>query len=198
MKFIFRLLIILLIANPVYTIQAQNRKDRKEQAKHRSDYEKKTLTENQLPVLMPYNRWIDPAGEQVYFGDNQLENHTMDCSASPDGKWIAVEGRYSVVILSTGNNKIADRATLNDLLGESAMNTFSGISWRKAGEDYEIYWSASGSAKSYVLKALWNGKKLKLAQTFDFMAEPPAKSALPNEVAISEENTTPVFLKNQS
>ncbi len=193
MKILAGLFLTLSIFVSVNQLQAQSKKEKKQQAKHLSEYETQSLSENQLPVLMPYNRWIDPAGEQIYFGDNELENHAMDCSASPDGKWIAVEGRYSVVILSAENNKTVDRATLKELLGESAMNTFSGISWRKSGDDYEIFWSASGNNKSFVIKALWNGKKLKLSQTYDFTAELNAKSALPNEIAISEENGIPVF-----
>lgn len=192
MKKIFRILIALLIILPVFifTSQAQSKKEIKQQAKHLSDYEKQTLTGDQLPVLMPFNRWIAPAGEQIYFGDKQLENHAMDCAVSPDGKWIAIEGRFSIVIISAANNKIVNRVTLKDMLNESAENTFSGISWRKTGNDYELFWSAVGK-QSYVVKASWNGRKLKLADTFDFPATPPAKSALPNEVIVSEENGTP-------
>lgn len=144
MKFHARIILILFVVLIVCQGQAQNKKDKRQQSKHLSEYKEQTLSDNQLPVLMPYNRWVDPAGEQIYFGDNPLENHAMDCSASPDGKWVAVEGRYSVVILSTENNKMVERATLKELLGESVMNTFSGISWRKAGNEYELYFSASG------------------------------------------------------
>jgi len=191
-KYLYRILILLLFVQPVITCKSQSKRERKEQAKYLSAYEQQSLAGNELPVLMPFNRWIDPAGEQVYFGDKQLENHAMDCSASPDGKWIAIEGRYSVVILSAASNKIVERATLKDLVKDNTMNTFSGISWRKTGKDYELYWSASGS-KSYVIKALWNGNKLKLIKTFDFAAEPPAKMALPNEVVVTEENGSPIL-----
>ncbi|HPF50093.1 MAG TPA: bifunctional YncE family protein/alkaline phosphatase family protein [Draconibacterium sp.] len=189
MKSIFRYSFFsIIILSFVLNAAGQSKKDKKQQAKHLSKYETETLSDNQLPVLMPYNRWIDPAGEQIYFGDNELENHALDCAASPDGKWVAVEGRYSIVILSVENNKIIDRATLKDLLGTGAMNTFSGISWRKVDNDYELYWSASGSGKSYVIKASWNGRKIKLLNTFEFSSEAPALSALPNELVVSEEN----------
>ncbi len=191
MKFLLRLLVIVLFTQPVITIQAQNKKERKQQDKYLSEYELESLSGNQLPVLMPYNRWIDPAGEQIYFGDKELENHAMDCAASPDGKWIAIEGRYSIVMLSAENNKIVERITLRNLLHQNAMNTFSGISWRKTGNDYEIYWSAAFNSKSYVVKAQWNGRKVELVRTFDFAANPPAKSALPNEVLVSEEDGSP-------
>ncbi len=193
MKFMIRIFIVLFISLAVISGQAQDRKEKKQQKKHQSKYEKQSLEGNQLPVLMPFNRWIDPAGEQIYFGDPELENHAMDCSASPDGKWIAVEGRYSVVILSTENNKIVERARLVDLLGTPAMNTFSGISWLKNGEDFELYWSASSGNASFVIKAIWDDKKLNLLQTFIFAAEPPARNALPNELVVNQENGINVF-----
>ncbi len=190
MKFLFRLLIIILLIQPAVTIYAQSKKEKKQQEKYLSDYELESLAGDKFPVLMPYNRWINPAGEQVYFGDKELENHALDCAASPDGKWIAVQGRYSIVMLSTESNKIVERVTLRNLLHETAMNTFSGVYWQKIGDKYEIYWSASVRNKSYVIKALWNGRKLDLIKTFDFAAKSPAQSALPNEVLVAVENGT--------
>lgn len=195
MKNSIRLLVLFIVLLTVLTGQAQNRKDRREQAKHRSSYENKTLTNSQLPVMMPYNRWIDPAGEQIYFGDSELENHALDCALSPDEKWVAVEGRYSVVIISTENNKIVNRTTLQSLLpGENAMNTFTGISWRKAGQNSELWWSASGRAgKSYVLKAEWDGNNVKLQNTYVFEAQKPATTALPNETVVIDEAGIPML-----
>ncbi len=193
MKLFLRLFILLAFIALASNSQAQNKREKKQQRKHLSAYEQETLAGNNLPVLMPFNRWIDPAGEQVYFGDSELENHAMDCSASPDGKWIAVEGRYSVVILSAENNKIVERATLKKLLNVNAANTFSGISWLQSGNNYELYWSAAGRKKSYVIQATWNGKKIRLQKTFDFLAEAPSKSALPNEIAVSKEDGTTFF-----
>jgi len=168
---------------------SQSKKELKQQQEYMSSYENSTLSGSDLPVLMPYNRWVDPAGEQLYFGDKLLENHALDCSLSPDGKWIAVEGRYSVVIISPETKKIITRLALNGQLEDrNAMNTFSGISWRKTGATYEIYWSASGSAgKSYVFQGIWDGKKLAVAKTFMFKAVPPAETALPNELLVTEE-----------
>lgn len=83
--------------NPVFS---QPNKVTKGQQEYFTSYEKSTLAGNDLPILMPYNRWIAPAGDQLYFGDKELENHALDCAISPDGKWIAVEGRYSIVIIN--------------------------------------------------------------------------------------------------
>ncbi len=192
-KQILRILMVLLIAQPVFTGHAQSRKEKRQQARHQTSYEGKTLSGSQLPVLMPYNRWIDPAGEQIYFGDAELENHALDCAISPDRKWIAVEGRYSIVMLSPETHQIVKRVTLQNLLNENMTNTFSGISWRKTGNDYELYWSAAGNNKSYVIKALWNGHNLKLKDTFEFNAIEPARTALPNEVVVTDENGTAFF-----
>ncbi len=194
MKNLLRFNLILLIVLFTCNTQAQNKRERRQQAKHLSSYEEKILTGDEPPVMIPYNRWVDPAGEQIYFGDKELENHALDCSVSPDGKWVAVEGRYSIVIISPQDKKIVNRTTLKSMLpGESAMNTFSGISWLKTAEEYELFWSASAGKKSYVIKANWNGNKLKLVKTFDFIAEEPASTALPNEVTIKTENGIPML-----
>jgi YVTN family beta-propeller protein len=190
MKKLLRFLIILLLAQNALICQAQNRRDKKQQAKHLSEFETQTLADSLFPLPMPYNRWVDPAGQQIYFGDKELENHALDCALSPNGKWVAVEGRYSVLILSTENNEIVERITLKKFFrGENVINTFSGITWRRTGEDYYLYWSASGGGgKSYVIKASWNGHKLKFEKTFDFLAEAPASTALPNEIVVTAEN----------
>ena len=175
--------------------QAQTRKDKREQSKHLTSYEKKTLNNNELPVMMPYNRWIDPAGEQIYFGDTEFENHALDCAVSPDGKWIAVEGRYSVVIISPDTKKIVHRFVLSSYFGRAnVMNTFSGISWQMENDNYEIYWGASGSGgKSYVVKAEWNNREIEIKKTFIFDAESPASNALANELVVTNESGTPYF-----
>ena len=58
-------------------------------------------------VQLPYNRLIQPAGIQIFFGDASQENHALDAVLSPDGKWLAVEERFSIVFISTADNKVA-------------------------------------------------------------------------------------------
>ena len=189
MKHVFRIILVLLIIQPVISLQAQTRKEKKGQKKYLSSYEKQTLTDSLLPVLMPYNRWIDPAGEQIYFGDQNQENHALDIALSPDGKWIAVEGRYSVVIMSSETKKIIYRLPLRSYPQiRGTMSTFSGITWHKNGIDSELYWSVSNSSgTSFVVKALWDNKKLEIVKTYMFAAEAPSRTALPNEVLVIEE-----------
>jgi len=189
----FVLVVICVITyNPAFS---QQNKTTKEQQQYFTSYEKSTLAGNDLPVLMPYNRWIAPAGDQVYFGDKELENHALDCAISPDGKWVAVEGRYSIVLLNPESKKIISRFVLKSHFGaEDPMNTFSGISWRKTGAGYELYWSTVGkNNKSYVVQAEWNGKKIAVLKTFLFEAVKPAVAALPNELLVVEESGSPML-----
>lgn len=173
---------------------SQSKRTVREQEKYRTSYENSTLAGNDLPALMPFNRWIDPAGEQIYFGDKELENHAMDCALSPDGKWMAVEGRYSVVIIDPKSKKIADRFVQRSYFAPgNVMNTFSGISWRKTADAYELYWSCAGAGKSYVVQGAWDGKKISVIKTFPFEAVQPAESALPNELLVREESGSPVL-----
>src|SRR5665647_1034700 len=116
---------------------------------------------NPRQVSLPYNRIIQPAGLQIYFGDKTLENHSLDASLSPDGKWLVVEERYSIVIIGTSDNEvkfILANNTHADLRG--GMNTFSGIIWHKGEKGMEIYWSTTGkNNRSFVVSALWDGTK---------------------------------------
>ncbi len=189
----FAILSVLVCYFFVSQAEAQSKKTIGQQNEYESAYESGTLAGNELPVLMPFNRWIDPAGEQLYFGDKELENHALDCSLSPDGKWMAVEGRYSVVLISPENRKIVSRFVLKvKFQKEGLMNTFSGITWRKTGTGYELFWSASGTTKkSCVIRAGWDGKEISVIKTYPFEAVAPAVSALPNELTVTEEADGP-------
>ena len=173
----------------------QSKESIKEQAKYSGKYEKLTLNGSVLPVMMPYNRWIDPAGKQLYFGDSELENHALDCSVSPDEKWVAVEGRYAVVIISVSTKEIVHRFSLQSYFAKAdVVNTFSGISWKKSGEGYHLFWSAAGrSGNSFVINATWNNSEIAIERTYMFVPEPPARSSLPNELILTEEDGVEYF-----
>ncbi len=139
---------------------------------------------------LPYNRMIQPAGIQIFFGDASRENHALDAVLSPDGKWLAVEERYSVVFISTTDNKIKFilRNIDNRLLG-GGMNTYSGISWHVGKEGPEVFWSAIGrNDRSFVVSATWNGNSAEFGQMFEYKSEPWADMALPNEILITKES----------
>jgi YVTN family beta-propeller protein len=139
---------------------------------------------------LPYNRLVQPAGLQIIFGDDALENHSMDLVLSPDGKWLAVEERYSIIFISTLDNQMKFRLpnNLNPSL-RGGSNTYSGIKWNYDGEIPEVYWSVVGSfGKSFVASAKWNGQKAEFGRLLEYKAEPPADMALPNEILISVES----------
>ncbi len=149
-----------------------------------------TIKDSTRQIQLPYDRIIQPAGKQIYFGDSLLECHAMDASLSSDNKWLAVEERYSLVIISTLSNEVVFTLKLKDNPELSkAMNTYSGICWyQNQGHNY-ILWSAVGRKKiSYVIEAEWDGTKAEFVKEFQYNANPPADVALPNELLIRNEN----------
>ncbi|HPR85001.1 MAG TPA: bifunctional YncE family protein/alkaline phosphatase family protein [Prolixibacteraceae bacterium] len=181
-------LVILLILSA--SVESQSVKKTKEQAKYDSSYDYKTMSPTDNPNLLPYNRWISPAGKQVYFGNPSLENHAMDVALSPDGKWVAVEGRYEVVVMSAETGKLEANLPMAGLVEkQNLMNTFSGISWLQENNQYKLFWGAVGNkGVSYVLSASWDGKKLNKSESIIFEKEAPAESALVNEVLTENES----------
>ncbi|HWR99148.1 MAG TPA: hypothetical protein VN249_00960, partial [Prolixibacteraceae bacterium] len=63
----FKIIILLLFLSGSFSVNAQKSKESADQKSYLSDYESKTLDPAQLPVLLPYNRWVDPAGTQITF-----------------------------------------------------------------------------------------------------------------------------------
>ncbi len=141
-------------------------------------------------VQLPYNRVIQPAGFQIFFGDYEKENHALDVSLSPDRKWLAVQERYSIVFISTSDNTV--RFTLkNDDNPEfkGAMNTYSGITWYAGENGPEVFWSLSGRNRlSYVVSAKWDGIKAEFNRKIEYKPAPSVSTALPNEFVIIREN----------
>jgi DNA-binding beta-propeller fold protein YncE len=145
---------------------------------------------NNRQIALPYNRLIQPAGIQIFFGDEALENHALEAVLSPDGRWLAVLERYSIIFISTSDNIVKYRLVNNELPELSGgMNTYSGIIWHKRNADMEIYWSVIGNNKrSFVASAKWNGVKAEFGRLREYMAMPPADLALPNELIITNES----------
>jgi YVTN family beta-propeller protein len=181
---------VLLLLSVSVSLQAQPKKKNKEQNKYWSSYEDKTLSPTDNPNLLPYNRWIDPAGTQIYFGNPDLENHALDVALSPDEKLIAVEGRYEVVIISAETGKLAANLPMKGFVkDQNIMNTFSGICWLQEGDQYKLFWGAVGNkGNSFVLEASWDGKNLSGFDSFSFEVVKPAGTALPNEVLVQMED----------
>ncbi len=142
-----------------------------------------------FPVSMPYNKVLKPAGTQIFFGDSALENHALDVALSPDGKTLAVEGRYRVVFVRTSDNKILYNLVLRKYLkGRKAMNTYSGITWMHyQGKDFVLWGS-----RNDLMQAEWDGKTAKITATYRFKPKEGVKASLPNEMVVQKVKGAPV------
>ena len=156
-------------------------------------YDDSTLTNKLLPVMMPYNRLIDPAGKVVSFGDPEMENHSMDVKLINGTSLMAVEDRYGIALVDTVTKKLTARwayDTNSDYSG--LMSTYSGLKVARINGEINIFWSAAiakgKKSKSLVLRAGWDGEKIRIINTVEFKPESPAPLALPNEIAINNEN----------
>lgn len=141
-------------------------------------------------IALPYDRIIEPAGQQIYFGDTMLENHALDGCLSSDGKWLAIEERYSVVLISTTDNKVKFTLKLSASgTLTKAMNTYSGICWFNSnGVSYLLWGSVDKNKESYVVQAKWDGTNAEFYRFFHYKAKKPAVMALPNEVLVRKES----------
>jgi len=158
---------------------------------YHSPYDDSTLNKNSLPVLMPYNRIIDPAGEVISFGDPQTENHSLDVKLIPESKIIVVEDRFGIVLINTLNNTVLKRWTYsNEPKYRGFMSTFSGIHVFEEDNKTQILWSAANATShlSDIIWATWDGKTLTMKDSFEFKATPGVPLALPNEILVNTEN----------
>jgi YVTN family beta-propeller protein len=147
------------------------------------------VLQNPRQIQLPYNRLIQPAGHQIYISDGAQEYHALDAALSPDGKWLAVMERFSIVFISTADNRVQARLMNNshpDLAG--GMNTYSGIIWHTGINGMEVYWSAIGiNDLSFVVTAKWDGVKAEFGPMLEFKADEGVDMALPNEILITRE-----------
>lgn len=163
------------------------------QVNMRSTYDDSTLKRNILPVLMPYNRIIDPAGKVVSFGNADEENHSMDVRLIPGSALAVVEDRYGIALIDTTLKKVTARwAYRDDMQYRGLTSTYSGLKVLNTGTETQIFWSAAvGQAKesrSIVFQAVWDGTKISIKNTFSFKPQGESPLALPNDLAIDQEN----------
>ncbi len=154
-------------------------------------YDDSTLTNRVLPVMLPYNRLIAPAGKTIIFGDPGLENHSLVARLIPNSSIMVVEGRFAITLIDTATDKVvAEWAYRNDKKLNELMSTYSGLAIRKTNEGAQLFWSAASGDqnRSYVLEADWDGKRLNISDTISFKPKAPSPLALPNELAINTEN----------
>lgn len=166
-----------------------------EQVNMHSVYDDSTLSRNILPVLMPYNRIIDPAGKVISFGDADEENHSMDVQLIPGTPQIAVEDRYGIAIIDTDKSEVIARWAYKQTAEYKGLtSTYSGLKVFKNANETQIFWSAAAGkgkdSKSFVFQSVWDGAKINIKHTFKFKAEGESPLALPNDIAINIENGT--------
>ena len=140
-------------------------------------------------IEMPYNRALRPAGKLVFFGDSTLENHALDVTLSPCGKYLAVEGRFCVAVMDTKTDTIIQRFSIRDNF--RTINTYSGITWYKDNDKLKLIWGT----RDNLVYATWNGKELSETKIFHFPRDGRAKASIPNEVIVSDtENGKELFV----
>jgi DNA-binding beta-propeller fold protein YncE len=118
----------------------------------------------------------------------------LDVAISPDGQWLAIEGRFEVIVASATTHKIVSTLQLSDYFkNQLKMNTFSGICWRQEGDLTQLFWGSVGKENSVVVKAnLKNGKFID-AELIPFAKEAPSETALVNEVLYRNESGNPAL-----
>jgi YVTN family beta-propeller protein len=160
-----------------------------EQATQHSPYDDSTLHSTHLPVLMPYNRLLAPAGRVVTYGSANLENHALDVQLVPNTSLLAVEDRYGLAVLDTAQHTVVARWTYaDDARTKGMMSTYAGLKVRRAGGATYIYWSADNgqTRQGGVLEAEYAAGQLHLRRVFAF-APVKAPLALPNDLALTTE-----------
>ena len=135
-----------------------------------STYDDSSLNSKAMPIMLPYNRLIDPAGKVISFGDPRTENHSLDVKLIRNSTVLAVEDRFGITLIDTTTDKVTARWTYSDD-GKYAglMSTYSGLKIRNSGPETQIFWSAAdGGSRSYVMQAKWDGQKDRHSKRFYF------------------------------
>ncbi|HAX94362.1 MAG TPA: phosphoesterase [Bacteroidales bacterium] len=141
-------------------------------------------------VQLPYNRLVHSAGQQIFFGDDGLENHAMDVALSPDNRWIAVMERTSIVFIDTRSEEVRFvlKNNFHPLL-RGANNTYSGIQWFSNNGKTEVFWSVvNREDRSFVASASWDGTVAEFSKLTEYKSDDQADMALPNEILINRES----------
>ena len=160
-----------------------------EQLTQHSPYDDSTLHGTRLPLLLPYNRLLAPAGHVVAYGSPDVENHALDVQLVPGTPLLAVEDRYGIALIDTLQRRVLTRWTYaEDDRTKGMMSTYSGLKVQRENGATHLYWSAAngGTRQSGVLEAEYAAGRLRLTRLFPFAAV-GAPLALPNDLALNTE-----------
>ena len=133
-------------------------------------------------MLSPYNQILDPAGILISYGTSDKEQHALDCALSPDGKILAVEGRFNLVLIDAKTNRVIKTINLGKDLG-----VYSGIIWSKDGND--IYMTTSENKKGKIGKILdikIDDGNVIISTLAEFLPQ-NGKRVLPNDMKLSKD-----------
>jgi YVTN family beta-propeller protein len=147
----------------------------------------------QNEYFTPAGERLTPAGKLIKYGTPDTEQHAMDVKLSPDGKILAVEGRFNLVLIDTKTNKVIKQIDLTKKkIKGFAGNTYSGIIFSKDGK--HIYWTGGsnfwGSGEGYIFKAnladLMNSNdgSIEIFHTFEGKTHTPS---IPNDIKLSKD-----------
>ncbi len=138
---------------------------------------------------MPYNRFIDPAGTIIRYGNPSLENHSLDCVLLPGNEVLAVEDRYGVAFINVQNNTLLYHLDYTGTY-QGLVSTYSGIKVLEDRGSVHLFWGASSPANksSFIMDAIWDGNKATINDAIAFSAVAPAPMSLPNDIAINKES----------
>ena len=155
---------------------------------YHSPYDDTTLTVDNPSILMPYNRFIDPAGTVIRFGNPTLENHSLDCVLLPGGIVLAVEDRYGLAFIDVKDKRLLFHLDYSGTY-RGLMSTYSGLKVLADPSGVHVFWGASnpGTKSSFIMDAIWDGRKAEIQHAIAFAAVAPAPMALPNDLAINKE-----------
>ncbi|HSV11679.1 MAG TPA: bifunctional YncE family protein/alkaline phosphatase family protein [Hanamia sp.] len=158
---------------------------------YHSSYDDTTLTPDNSSILMPYNRFIHPAGTVIRFGNTSLENHSLDCALLPGEKVLVVEDRYGLAFIDVNKNKLIDHLDYRENNG--FMSTYSGLKVFEDQNGIKVLWGAANprTKVSSIMEASWNGKKAEMINSIPFVAVAPAPMSLPNDIALNNEGGEP-------
>ncbi len=155
---------------------------------YKSPYDDTTLTVDNNSILLPYNRFIDPAGTIIRFGKLNLENHSLDLALLPDPGKMVVEDRYGLAFIDYNEKKLLYHLDI-DATNRGFMSVYSGVKVLNENNSTQIFWGAANptSKASYIMIAVWDGKKASMKDSIRFDPASPAPMSLPNDIALKKE-----------
>lgn len=142
-------------------------------------------------AVLPYNRQAKSAGRVVTYGDPHLENHTLDVAQIPGSPYVVVEDRYGIAVMDPEQAVLIDRWTFHSIDSlRPFMSTFSGIKAMLIGGKTYFIWGASTREEppSGIMLAEWKDNKITPMRMINIPGIAPAANALPNDVAVWNEN----------